>query len=88
VKKFFGVCCLAFVLVVSACTQNSRAKSFGGTATITLPAGKTLVTATWKDDHLWYLTRDRSVGETPTTYQFHEKSSYGVLQGAIIFEEK
>lgn len=76
------------IYVLPACTQNSRAKNFGGTETITLPAGQVLVTATWKDNHPWYLTRDRKSDETPTVYNFKEKISFGVLEGAIVFIEK
>ena len=87
-KRFIVISCIVLCLVTMSCTQNSRAKRFGGTQTITLPAGQTLVTATWKDDHLWYLTRDRKSDETPMVYNFKEKSSFGMLEGTIVFIEK
>ncbi len=59
------------------CTENSRAKSFGGTATLNLPPNQKLVVVTWKDDDLWYLTRPMKDNETPETYAFQEKSSWG-----------
>lgn len=75
------------VLMLTSCTQNSRAKSFGGTAKITLPKGKKLVTATWKDSNLWYLTRDMKEGEVAESYEFHEESSFGMMEGTYIIKE-
>jgi hypothetical protein len=77
----------ASILMLTSCTQNSRAKSFGGTANITLPKGKKLVTATWKDANLWYLTRDMREGEVAETYEFHEESSFGMMEGTYIIKE-
>ena len=72
----------------ASCTQNSRAKSFGGTAKVELPAGTKLVTATWKESQVWYLTRPARPGETPEVLTLHESSSFGVVQGKIVFTEK
>ena len=70
------------------CTKNQRAKQFGGTMEIEIPTNKKFVNATWKDDDLWYLTRDRKPGEEPETWTFEEDSSFGVLEGKVIFIEK
>jgi len=78
---------IALALLAVGCTQNQRARSFGGTAKITLPCNVKLVTATWKQDQLWYLTRPMETGEKAGTYQFHEESSYGLIQGDVIFTE-
>jgi hypothetical protein len=69
------------------CTANERARSFGGTLTIDLPAGQTLVNATWKNTELWYLTRPRAKSETAQTYEFVEKSTYGMMEGKVVFRE-
>lgn len=74
--------------LVSGCTANSRAKNFGGTLTIDLPAGTKLVTATWKEAALWYLTRPARPGETPETLTFKEDSSWGLFEGKVIFTER
>jgi len=71
-----------------SCTQNQRAKSFGGSAVINLPEGKKLVNVTWKDDNLWYLVRDRQEGEVAETYLLTEDSSFGVLTGNVTLVEK
>jgi len=84
-KRLLLIAVLALAMI--GCTENQRAKQFGGTMTINLPAGKKLVNATWKEDHLWYLMRDGKQGETPEVVTFHEDSNMGVLNGTVIFQE-
>lgn len=79
---------VVLVVLVASCTENQQARQFGGTSTIALPAGQKLVNATWKDHDLWYLTRPMEEGETPTTWKFQEDSSFGMMEGTIIFVEK
>lgn len=71
-----------------SCTDNTRVKHFGGTQTITLPKGKKLVTATWKESNLWYLTRDAKVGENPERLVFSEESNFNTFEGTVIFQEQ
>ena len=72
-----------------SCTENSRAKNFGGNAKLDLPTGEKLVLVTWKDDALWTLTRDMKSDEVAETYKFKEKSSLGMLEGSYtIIEHK
>jgi len=78
---------IALALFIVGCTQNQLARSFGGTAKIQLPCNVKLVTATWKQDNLWYLTRQMENGEKASTYQFHEDSSFGLIQGDVIITE-
>lgn len=73
----------AFTLVSSGCTQQERARNYGGTATEILPVGKKLITLTWKEDHLWYLVRERRADEKPEVYDFKESSSFGLVQGTV-----
>ena len=74
-------------VAMSSCTSNQRARNFGGTETIELDPGTRVVNVTWKKDDLWILTKqDTSI--KPTQYSFHEKSSYGVMEGEIIIIEK
>jgi len=80
---------IMFVLLFSfSCTEQQRAKKYGGSATVELPTGKKLVNATWKMDNLWLLVEDRKEGETPKEYIFRENSSYGMLEGQIVIKEK
>jgi hypothetical protein len=78
---------LPLLLLFSACTKNEKAKNYGGTAEIDLPNGQKLVTATWKDDDLWYLTRPMLPCDSAVTYTFKEKSSFGYMEGTYIIHE-
>ena len=84
-KKVF----LSLVLGVSllSCTENSRVKNWGGEGTIKLPKGKKLVNVTWKETEVWYLTRDMDSNDVAETYEFHEESSYGVMEGTYTIIE-
>jgi len=80
---------IAFAMLINltACTGNVRAKRFGGTMTVELPANQKLVNATWKDSQLWYLSKPMSKTDTAVTYTFKEKSNYGIREGSVIFVE-
>lgn len=77
---------ILFTTVVS-CTKNQRVKHFGGTWTITLPQNQKLIVATWKDTNLWYMYRPIRENENPETLTFQEDSSFGILNGKVIFVE-
>jgi len=79
---------VALMLVVVGCTENSRARMWGGTATTTLPKGQKLVTVTWKQSELWILTRPMQTNEVAETLTFQEKSSFGMIEGKVIFQEQ
>lgn len=69
------------VLVVAmGCTENQRARQFGGTEKIDLKPNEILVNVTWKNDQMWILTQDTI---THINY-FREKSSYGIWEGEVI----
>jgi hypothetical protein len=64
---------LAIIFGATSCTDNQRAKSFGGTTTIHLPAGEKLVTVTWKGEaDIWYLTKPMGPNDSAQTYIFHQ----------------
>ena len=89
-KKIKSLILIAIIMIafsMTSCTQNQRAKNFGGNANIELPKGQKLITATWKDDNLWYLVRPMRADETPETYKFVEESSWGVLEGSYTIKE-
>lgn len=69
------------------CTANDRARRFGGTQTITIPAGEQFVNATWKEVSLWYITKPRESGHVATTYVFQENSAFGIIEGKVLFVE-
>ena len=83
---------LLVVITLISCTANRRAKSWGGTETITLEPHQRLINITWKAEgnsgsaNLWYLTKVDTT--KPSTYEFKEKSSFGVLEGKVIIIEQ
>lgn len=75
------------VIYLTSCTENTRAKACGGTATVDLPPNTKIVNATWKDHELWYLTRPMRSDEVAETMTLHEQSSFGLIEGKVIFKE-
>ena len=82
-SRFTQIFAVVFAL---GCTENDRAKNYGGTAQITL-VGKKLVNVTWKDDDMWVLTRQLHESDPLETYEFQEHSSWGVAEGTVIIIE-
>lgn len=81
IAYLLGVIALILLIVLSGCTQNERAKSFGGTQTITLAPGETLINVTWKESDMWVLVQLPS-GQK----EFREYSSFGIMNGKIVFK--
>ena len=77
----------AFMLQSVACTSNQMARQYGGTESIKLPCGQHVVSASWKEMELWYLTEPAGDGFEPKTYTYQEKSSYGVYEGTVLLVE-
>lgn len=75
-----GICSLS-------CTENTRAKKFGGTMTVDLPPNTKLLNVTWKEGEMWYLCRPMREQEAPENYTFQEKSGLGIMEGKVIFTE-
>ena len=87
-KLWLLICAVALVFVMSACTEQEMAYSFGGDTTITLNPGEKLEMITWKDGgSLWYLTRPMREDEEPETHVFNQSSSYGVFEGTVTIIE-
>lgn len=79
-----------YILVAMAlisCTENQRARNFGGTVTIKLEAGQKLVSASWKQDNLWFLLEPMDSTDVPKTKTFYEDSSFGMMNGKVVFVE-
>ena len=87
-----NIVCISMVvlcLVMSAgCTQNQRAKQFGGTANIELKENQKLVNVTWRGHELWILTKTMKTNDVAETYTFKEHSSFGVIEGTVIISER
>lgn len=74
---------LMIVIAFTSCTENVRARAWGGEMTITVPANQKVINVTWKENDVWVLTRPMRPGETPETYFFYEKSPFGIMEGEI-----
>ena len=82
-KKLFGLILITiFVLSMVSCTDNSRARNFGGTETVLLKSNEEFVNITWKENDLWIIVKDKNTGN----YYAREKSQYGVWQGTVIIK--
>lgn len=88
-KKIAGfIIFIVLAISFAGCTEQQRAKEFGGNATINLPPDVKLVTATWKQDSFWYLVRPMRANEEPESYTFIESSSFGIIEGKVLIVEK
>jgi hypothetical protein len=75
-------------ITLASCTENSRVKSFGGTAELEISPAQKFVNVTWKEDQLWVITKDRTSADTTyNTYRLQEHSSYGMVEGTYIIKE-
>lgn len=76
------VAILVTILVMSSCTENVRARHFGGTETLALKPNEKVLNVTWKDNEMWVCTQDTITG----LVYFREKSSWGVMEGTVILK--
>jgi len=74
---------LVAVFGLLSCTDNQRARNFGGTETITLEPQEKFINITWKQDNLWVIVQDTITG----VYYAKEKSSYGLMEGKVIIKK-
>lgn len=74
---------LLATLVLISCTDNQRARKFGGTETVKLEPQEKFINISWKQDDLWIVVQDTITGK----YYVREKSSFGLIQGKIIIEK-
>ena len=73
---------LVTILVMSSCTDNVRARHFGGTETLALKSNEVVLNVTWKDNEMWVCTQDTITG----VVYFREKSNWGVMEGTVILK--
>lgn len=84
-RKIFMIICLT--LGLCSCEQQIT-RQYGGTTTINLEKGEKLIEVTWKGGgDLWYLVEDMNSDYIPKVKVFKESSTYGVLEGKVVFIE-
>jgi hypothetical protein len=81
-KKLLFIALVALLLL--SCTDNQRARNFGGKEVVELPKNRILLNATWKETDLWLLTKDTITNQI----YFNESSNWGILEGSIEFRQK
>ena len=72
------------ILSLSSCTENERAKKFGGTMKVEISNKEKFINITWKGEDLWILTQDTITKK----FYFREDSPYGIIQGEVIINGK
>lgn len=70
--------CITYI----SCTDNARARTFGGKEVVQLKSNEKLINVTWKNNNMWLLTQDTLTSE----FFFREKSSWNVFEGEISFK--
>lgn len=73
---------------MSSCSDQGRAKNWGGTMDLELEPNDKLIEVTWKGDQLWILTKAMKEDDIADEYKFYEKSTLGILEGCINIKEK
>jgi hypothetical protein len=71
------------LLTLVSCTDNERARYFGGTETIKIEPQEKFINVTWKDNDLWVIVEDTITG----TIYAKEKSAFGIMQGKVIIQK-
>ena len=69
-------------LGLASCTENERARRFGGTEEISLKTNEVVLNVTWKENEMWICTKDT----VSNVVYFREKSSWGVMEGTVILK--
>jgi hypothetical protein len=87
-KKIYLLFSLLTILSFSSCTEQERARNFGGKIEIEVPTGYKVTSATWKETELFYFMEPMEEGYVPKEKKFVESSSYGIWESEVIFKEK
>lgn len=87
-KSMVGIIVIlfAFVVILTGAAHMIMGTSFaatklGGTLDVAIPDGSELVNASWKNNSLWILLKDKSTSKMT----LKEVSSWGVLSGEVKF---
>jgi hypothetical protein len=73
---------VALVSLATSCTENTRARRWGGTEEISLKPNEKVLNVTWKENEMWICTKDTVTG----IVYFREKSSWGIMEGTVILK--
>ena len=80
-KKVLLILAVTSVSLI-ACTDNQRARTYGGIEDVQLKPNEIVLNITWKGNQMWICTKDTTTG----IVYFREKSNWGVLEGTVILK--
>lgn len=52
-----------FLLILCSCTDNQRARNFGGTEVVYLENNEEFINITWRQNSLWIIVKDAISGD-------------------------
>ena len=79
---------MAMTISFSSCTNNQRAKEWGGTMTINVDPNYKVTMATFKGDaDMWYMIEPMEDDYAPKDKILIEESTWDVFHGKVIFHE-
>ena len=87
-KKIYLFLSLLTILSFSSCTEQERARNFGGKIKIEVPVGYKVTSAAWKESELFYFIEPMEEGYVPKEKKFVESSNYGFWESEVTFKEK
>lgn len=62
-------------------------KKLGRYNEVELEPNQKLVEVTWKNDSLWFLTKNMQEDDVAESYKFYEKDTLGLLEGSVHITE-
>jgi hypothetical protein len=70
------------LITLASCTDNQRAKHWGGTEEVELKKNEVVLNVTWKQEQMWICTKDTLTNKV----YFREKSNWGMIEGTVVLK--
>lgn len=86
-RTLFAVLVTLLAFAATACTQNQRAREFGGEMVVNVACDQVVFDVTWKGEDLWYATQPARPDWRPERKTFAEASSFGLVEGRVTLVE-
>lgn len=86
-KKILATLLVVGLMTIMFTGCQGATKSFGGSMTIELEPNTKLELITWKDDSLWYCTRQMREDDIAETHTYQQQSEFGVFEGTVTIVE-
>lgn len=86
-RTVFAILLTLLAFSMTACTENQRAREFGGEMTVQVPCDQVVFDVTWKGEDLWYATQPARPDWRPERKTFSEAASFGLVEGRVTLVE-